>query len=90
MLLRGTPLYEQKDQLKLIESDEGVCDEIDRIQQYGIKHVVSSPTFSYDDWRKMAELAGYLEIKNNSYLKKRDQNYVQHQQNINKPNHFTK
>ncbi|UJR13120.1 hypothetical protein I4U23_000144 [Adineta vaga] len=90
MLLRGTPLYEQKYHLKLIESDQGVCDEIDRIQQYGIKHVVSSPTFSYSDWRKMAQLAGNLEIQNNSYLKKRDEKYVQYQQNINKPNDFRK
>jgi radical SAM superfamily enzyme YgiQ (UPF0313 family) len=90
MLLRGTPLYEQKEKFNLIESDEGVCDEIDRVQQYGIKHVVSSSTFSYDDWRKMAELAGNLEVVNNEYLKKRDQMYVQHQQNINKPNDIRK
>jgi radical SAM superfamily enzyme YgiQ (UPF0313 family) len=90
MLLRGTPLYEQRDKLNLTESDEGVCDEIDRIQEYGIKHVVSSPTFSYNDWRKMAELAGNLEVNNHSYLKNRDQKYVEHQQNINKPNHINK
>lgn len=90
MLLRGTPLYEQREKFNLTESDEGVCDEIDRIQEYGIKHVVSSPTFSYNDWRKMAELAGNLEVHNHSYLKKRDQKYVQHQQNINKPNHISK
>jgi radical SAM superfamily enzyme len=90
MLLRGTPLYEQREKLNLTESDEGVCDEIDRIQEYGIKHVVSSPTFTYHAWRKMAELAGNLEVQNNSYLKKRDQKYVKHQQNINKPNHINK
>ena len=83
MLLRGTPLYEQRDKLQLIESDEGVCDEIDRVQQYGIQHVISSPTFSYDDWRQMAQVAGDLEIQNQSYLTNRDKNYVRHQQIIN-------
>jgi len=87
MLLRGTPLYEQRDKLQLIESDEGVCDEIDRVQQYGIQHVISSPTFSYDDWRQMAQVAGDLEIQNQSYLTNRDKNYVRHQQIINRPNH---
>lgn len=90
MLLRGTPLYEQRKKLNLIESDEGVCDEIDRIQEYGIKHVVSSPTFSYQDWRKMAELAGSLEVHNQVYLKNRDGKYVANQQNINRPNHISK
>jgi hypothetical protein len=38
----------------------------------------------------MTELAGNLEVHNHSYLKKRHQKYVEHQQNINKPNHISK
>jgi radical SAM superfamily enzyme YgiQ (UPF0313 family) len=63
MLLRGTPLYEQKKELGLIESDDIQFDHIDRVQQ-DIPHVVSSPSFTYDEWLKMGALAEELEKYN--------------------------
>jgi len=63
MLLRGTPLYEQKETLGLIESNEPVSTSIDR-QQQGISHVVSSPTFSYLDWRNMVKISEELQHYN--------------------------
>lgn len=60
MLLRGTPLYYQKQELGLVESNEIVSLEIDRLQE-GIPHVVASPSFSYSDWKKMAIIAATLE-----------------------------
>ncbi|KYQ93970.1 hypothetical protein DLAC_04861 [Tieghemostelium lacteum] len=59
MLLRGTPLYYQKDQLGLIESNEIDPLAIDRLQD-GIPHVVASPSFTYDDWKKMAQISESL------------------------------
>lgn len=64
MLLRGTPLYDQKKQFGLIESSDMHFDEIPRIQA-GIPHVVSSPSFSFSDWLKMAEIAKTLDAYNN-------------------------
>lgn len=63
MLLRGTPLYEQKQKLKLVESTESVSTLIDR-QQQGISHVISSPSFDYSDWRNMVELSELLQQYN--------------------------
>lgn len=56
MLLRGTPLYDQREELGLVQSDEHISEEIPR-QQDGISHVVASPSFSYSDWRKMVDIA---------------------------------
>lgn len=69
MLLRGTPLYHQKTQLGLIESNEIASLEIDRLQE-DIPHVVSSPSFTYNDWKEMAKIAEVLEKENNSDKKK--------------------
>lgn len=68
MLLRGTPLYDQKHELGLIESTEimpnqSVPNRIDQSTD-SIPHVVQSPTFSYVDWLKMAELATGLDAYN--------------------------
>jgi radical SAM superfamily enzyme YgiQ (UPF0313 family) len=63
MLLRGTPLYEQKQQLQLIESSDVHFDQIPRVQQ-DIPHVISSPSFSFQDWVKMGEIAEGLEGRN--------------------------
>src|SRR3990167_4521622 len=63
MLLRGTPLYHQKKSLGLIESCEIASDKIDRIQ-IDIPHVVASPSFTYEEWREMADLAASLEHYN--------------------------
>ena len=48
MLLRGTPLYEEKDVYGLVESNEIVSEFIPRIQT-DIPHVVSSNTFTYNE-----------------------------------------
>ena len=69
MLLRGTPLYHQKTQLGLIESNEIASLEIYRLQE-DIPHVVSSPSFTYNDWKEMAIIAEVLEKENNSDKKK--------------------
>jgi len=67
MLLRGTPLYEKKEQLGLVESNEIASPEIDRLQT-NIPHVVSSPSFSYENWREMAMMAEKLEEHNKQNL----------------------
>ena len=67
MLLRGTPLYAAKDQLGLVESNELNLTNIDRVQ-VNIPHVVASPTFSYDDWCVMAEMAQALDQYNAGQL----------------------
>lgn len=63
MLLRGTPLYDQKQSLRLIESSEENFEKISRITN-NIPHVISSPSFTYDDWLKMAEISENLELFN--------------------------
>lgn len=64
MLLRGTPLYEQKQALQLIESNDIQFEyKIPRIQQH-IPHVISSPTFTYEEWIQMGEIAELLEVEN--------------------------
>lgn len=60
MLLRGTPLYYQKEQLRLIESTEIAYPSDDRLQE-GLPHVVSSPSFTYLEWQEMAKIAQSLE-----------------------------
>lgn len=62
MLLRGTPLYEKKNALGLIESSDNNL-RIDRIQE-NIPVVISSPSFSYEEWQKMATAAESLDEYN--------------------------
>ena len=62
MLLRGTPLYDAKAQLQLIESSD-LDLKIDRVQE-NIPHVIASPTFTYEDWCTMAEIAESLDEYN--------------------------
>lgn len=62
MLLRGTPLHAAKDKLQLVESSD-LNLSINRIQE-NIPHVVASPSFSYEDWRSMAEIAETLDQYN--------------------------
>jgi radical SAM superfamily enzyme YgiQ (UPF0313 family) len=52
MLLRGTPLFEMKDELKLVEGMNMGID-TNRIQE-NIPHVISSPSFTVEDWKIMA------------------------------------
>ena len=63
MLLRGTPLYENKRQLRMVESSDIQIDEIPRIQQ-GIPHVVASDTFTFSEWQRMAAIASSLDHYN--------------------------
>ncbi len=63
MLLRGTPLFEQKEKLGLKESSDFHFESIPRIQT-DIPHVVESLSFTYDEWLEMAEIAGSLEAYN--------------------------
>ena len=63
MLLRGTPLFEQKEKLGLKESSDFHFESIPRIQT-DIPHVVESLSFTYDEWLEMAEIAGSLEEYN--------------------------
>ena len=51
MLLKGTELYEQKKQFNFVEQKMG---------DFDIPTVVSSNSFSEQDWVKMSELAGQL------------------------------
>ena len=67
MLLRGTPLHDRKIELGLIESTEMASLGIDRVQ-VDIPHVVSSPSFTYADWKTMAERAASLEEYNKNKL----------------------
>lgn len=64
MLLRGTPLYERKESLGLIEdSDAKIIDGISRVGE-GISHVVQSPSFTYKEWQIMSRMAADLERYN--------------------------
>ena len=62
MLLRGTPLHDNKEKLGLIESTD-ITINIDRVQQ-NIPHVVASPSFTYDDWYTMSKIAESLDSYN--------------------------
>jgi radical SAM superfamily enzyme YgiQ (UPF0313 family) len=64
MILRGTLLYDKKQELGLIESHEIASPAIPRQQEY-IPHVVESRSFSHDDWKAMAEIAEWLETNYN-------------------------
>jgi radical SAM superfamily enzyme len=65
MLLRGTKLYDRKNELDLVESTDINFLKIPRIQE-GIPHVVASPSFTIDEWLKMGEMAEALEEENHS------------------------
>jgi coproporphyrinogen III oxidase-like Fe-S oxidoreductase len=65
MLLRGTPIYDQKRQLGLIESTDINLEKIPR-QQQNIPHVVASQTFNYKEWLEMANIAESLDDYNQS------------------------
>lgn len=67
MLLRGTPLHAAKKDLQLIESSDLKL-KINRIQE-NIPHVVASPTFTYDDWCRMAKMAQDLDQHNEAAQK---------------------
>ncbi|KAJ7365530.1 hypothetical protein OS493_005642 [Desmophyllum pertusum] len=62
MLLRGTPLYYQKNGLELVEGTEIAHPILDRIQKY-IPHVVATPSMTYKDWKTMASIAVGLQNK---------------------------
>ncbi len=66
MLLRGTPLYENKEKLRLVESNEIASEYIPRVQGDVIPHVVQSPSFTYREWREMALIAEKLETEYNA------------------------
>jgi hypothetical protein len=58
MLLRGTPLYEAKERLGLVESSDIVATFAGRERLLeGIPHVIASPSFTMHDWFKMGDLA---------------------------------
>jgi radical SAM superfamily enzyme YgiQ (UPF0313 family) len=65
MLLRGTPMEQNKSNFGLVESNEIASDLIPR-QQEDIPHVVSGSSFTYSDWQQMAEIAAALEKDYNS------------------------
>jgi radical SAM superfamily enzyme YgiQ (UPF0313 family) len=57
MLLRGTPIHSRKEELGLIESttlNEFLFEDEKKFYE-GIPHVVSSPSFSKEDWIKMSQ-----------------------------------
>lgn len=63
MLLRGTPLEQQKKTLGLIESEDAPfpdSSQTNRIKD-GIRHVIASSTFSIQEWKQMAEVSSFLE-----------------------------
>lgn len=63
MLLRGTPLYAQKENFGLVESTDYDIASIDRVF-FDIPHVIASPSFSLTDWKEMSKIASDLEIYN--------------------------
>jgi radical SAM superfamily enzyme len=63
MLLRGTPLFDQKEALQLVESSDVQFEEIPRVQR-DIPHVVASPTFTFQEWLQMGEIAEALQRDN--------------------------
>ena len=64
MLLRGTPLYYQKNKFGLVEGTDIAHPLLDRIQTF-IPHVVTTPSMSYSDWNKMADIAAALQEQQN-------------------------
>lgn len=64
MLLRGTPLYDNKKKFNLIESCDINIPGIARIQQE-IPHVIASNSFTVEQWQEMAAMAASLDEYNN-------------------------
>jgi len=62
MLLRGTPLYDKKEEYNLVESSDLQINN-SRVQE-NIPHVIASDSFTYDDWQQMASLAAGLDTYN--------------------------
>lgn len=60
MLLRGTPLYYQKDELGLVQGSDIAHPVLEKIQKF-IPHVVTTPAMTYSDWRTMADIAVSLQ-----------------------------
>jgi radical SAM superfamily enzyme YgiQ (UPF0313 family) len=75
MLLRGTLLYDLKSKLQLKESTDIILENIDRLSD-GIPHVISSPSFTHEDWKKMAAIAEELEIYNQKNKSKERMSYT--------------
>ena len=59
-LHRGTPLYEKKELLRLVESDHNCFQDDGEL----IGHVIASPSFSKEDWYRMADMALQLDEYN--------------------------
>ena len=71
MLLRGTPLHEEKQKHKLVESNDTahllkVSNDTDEPPADDTPHVVSGESFSYEDWLKMSAMADDLQINYNN------------------------
>lgn len=62
MLLRGTPLYDRKAKLGIVESTD-VNVAVNRVQT-NIPHVISSDSFTVEDWQAMAAMAEALDEYN--------------------------
>ena len=76
MLLRGTPLHEEKQKHKLVESNDTshhleIATDPDHPppDDDTSPHVVSSESFSYADWLKMSEMADDLQKNYNQQRK---------------------
>jgi radical SAM superfamily enzyme YgiQ (UPF0313 family) len=63
MLLRGTPMYEMKSKLGLVESSDVEIECKNRVTE-NISHVISSPTFTFSDWQEMSKIAQELDLSN--------------------------
>jgi coproporphyrinogen III oxidase-like Fe-S oxidoreductase len=57
MLLRGTPLYEAKKALGLVESCDVPGADVSTLVGSRIPHVIASPSFTFREWRQMHDLA---------------------------------
>lgn len=67
MILRGTPLYDNKEKLGLIETSD-INISVDRAQQ-NIPHVIASPSFTQNDWHVMSKMAESLDSYNREHNK---------------------
>lgn len=65
MLLRGTPLYDNKEKFGLMETSD-INISVDRAQQ-NIPHVIASPSFTPDDWHIMSKMAESLDSYNREH-----------------------
>jgi len=76
MLTRGTELDDAKEALGLVTAQEPAHNGIARLQGDSIVHVVSSPSFSYEDWKRMAAIAAGLSAEADAYRARRDAAYA--------------